>query len=63
VARLHEVGQAALEAGVALEAIDLASAGRAITNLRDSGPETLEERRREAERVVESLAAGGEEAS
>jgi V/A-type H+-transporting ATPase subunit A len=63
VARLHEVGRAALDAGVALSAIDLPGAGRAITSVRDSEPETLETRAADAARVIEGIAGAAEVAS
>jgi V/A-type H+-transporting ATPase subunit A len=63
VVRLHEVGCLALEAGAALETLDLSAAGRAITAVRDSGPETLNERVAAATATIESIGSSKEGAS
>jgi V/A-type H+-transporting ATPase subunit A len=56
IVRLHEAGLAALNAGDALDTIDLAAAGRAITSVRDSATDALETCNAEAIRVIDGIA-------
>jgi V/A-type H+-transporting ATPase subunit A len=60
VTRLHAKALEALEAGTPLEQLDLASAGNAITAVRDSEPEALESKVAAALDVVEAAGRGAQ---
>lgn len=62
VVRLHEVAIEALGSGAALAGIDLVMVGRAITSVRDSTPESLEDRVAQATRVIEAIPGVEQEA-
>jgi V/A-type H+-transporting ATPase subunit A len=62
VTRLHAAGRSALETGLPLARLDLSRATRAITGVRESGPDSLAERVAEAQRAIDALGVESAEA-
>jgi V/A-type H+-transporting ATPase subunit A len=63
VTRLRDTGQAALDAGAPFDQIDLGPSRHAITALRDSEPDALEEHIALARAAIDALAPGAEDSA